>query len=212
MQKLVVNSELEPDALRACLNLIQSGRRFRAVEGLAERQTFLRAQASKFVAAASYRPAQQVLQLSLPQPKVVEVKLCARQSEDERVLAQLAAVARTVLGEEKLDALWPDAGGLGQGVPGGASAEDFESGTCVLREVRAVLADFARKRKSSTESDLDSSGAFGVRCVGASRACVAECLRQDVGALCVAQVGRFLDAAEARLRRGALCAGGQTGS
>ena len=61
-----MNSELEPDALRACLNLIQSGRRFRAVEGLAERQTYLRAQASKFVASASYRPTQQVLQLSLP--------------------------------------------------------------------------------------------------------------------------------------------------
>lgn len=106
--------------------------------------------------------------MSLPQPKVVEVRLCSRPSEDERALAQLAGVARAVLGDERLESVWPDATGVGQGVPGGATAEDLEAGNAVLREVRGVLAEFFRRRRQ-IRSDS------GV-CAG-SRVCVAECLR-----------------------------------
>ena len=71
----------------------------------------------------------------------------------------------------------------------------MEAAGTVLRELRAVLAEVDQKKQRRKRDVVQDAGAN-------AEVCVAECLRQDVGALCAGQVERFLDAVDTRVREG----------
>ncbi|CAL6005634.1 Conserved_hypothetical protein [Hexamita inflata] len=103
-QKIVMNSDLEPEAIQVCLNLIQTTKKLDIIKQMNDQRqqmSQLRSMARQFIQNVSYVPHKQILKQSLPQPKMEQILIQNHQSESTEILSTLKKLVQLFKLEER---------------------------------------------------------------------------------------------------------------